>query len=249
MPDEALTPGPPAPKPGAQPRATSIVVPRTARYYRLGPDQPDVREVWLVCHGYGQLARYFLRPFRAVTGGAEARLIVAPEGLSRFYLDGHTGAYDRIGATWMTRDDRLHEIDDQVTYLDAVLAEVTDGLGAFRLGVLGFSQGAATAARWLDRSPLLVARGWHPSRFVVWGADLPHDLDLADAGPRWLSDADLRLVIGDEDEYATPDRVRAARERLDAASVPYRHVPYAGGHRIVPEVLREIIEDDSIGSR
>ena len=247
MPDEASLPADARTEPAAEPRAASIVVPRTARYYRLGPDSQDVREVWLVCHGYGQLARYFLRPFRTVT--AAQRLVVAPEGLSRFYLDSHTGAYDRIGATWMTRDDRLNEIDDQVTFLDAVLAEVADGRGPFRLGVLGFSQGAATAARWLDRSPLLATRGWRPARFVVWGADLPHDLDLADAGPRWLSGADLHRVIGDEDEYATPDRVRAARERLDAAGVSYRHVPYAGGHRIVPEVLREVVEDDPIGSR
>ena len=33
-----------------------IVVPRTARYYALGPRQGSPKEIWLVCHGYGQLA-------------------------------------------------------------------------------------------------------------------------------------------------------------------------------------------------
>ena len=225
---------------------SSIVVPRTARYYRIGPGGPAVREVWLVCHGYGQLARYFLRPFRTLA--APHRLVVAPEGLSRFYLDGHTGAYDRIGASWMTRDDRLDEISDQVAFLDRVLDKAADGLGAFRLGVLGFSQGAATAARWIDRSPLLAARAWHPARFAVWGADLPHDLDLETAGARWLGAADFHLVAGSEDEYATPERVTAARERLDAAGIAYRYVPYNGGHRIVPDVLRSVVEQTPISA-
>jgi predicted esterase len=222
-------------------RAASIKVPRTARYYRLGAEPAAAREVWIVCHGYGQLARYFLRPFRSVVGGAHPeRLMVAPEGLSRFYLDHHTGAYDRVAASWMTRDARLDEIGDQVTYLDAVLAETVDGAGDVRLGVLGFSQGAATAARWLDRSPLLAERGLFPSRFVVWGADLPHDLDLASAGPRWLSRSSLHLVIGSDDEYATPERIKQARVRLDEAGVPYRYVPYEGGHRVVQEAMPSV---------
>ena len=222
-------------------RASSIEVPRTARYYSLGAEPAAVREVWIVCHGYGQLARYFLRPFRSVVGeAAPERLVVAPEGLSRFYLDHHTGAYNRVAASWMTRDDRLHEIDDQVTFLDAVLAEVTTGQDEIRLGVLGFSQGAATAARWVDQSPLLAARGLAPARFVAWGADLPHDLDLADAGRRWLCRSDLHLVIGTDDEYATPARTQKARERLEEAGVAYQYVSYEGGHRIVPGVLSSV---------
>ena len=228
--------------------AHAIAVPRTARYYSVGQAGPDVREVWIVCHGYGQLARYFLRPFRLLAGPeAPQRLVAAPEGLSRFYLNSPDGGYERVGASWMTKEDRIDEIGDQVAFLDAVLAEVAGGLDAFRLGVLGFSQGAATAARWLDQSPLLAARGWHPARFVVWGADLPHDLDLEAAGGRWLGGADLHLVIGSEDEYASPDRVQVARDRLDAAGVAYRHVPYAGGHRVVPEVLRSVMQDRPIG--
>ena len=34
---------------------------------------------------------------------------MAPEGLSRFYLEGFSG---KVGATWMTREDRLNDIDN-----------------------------------------------------------------------------------------------------------------------------------------
>src|SRR5438309_1661873 len=57
--------------------------PRTARYFTLGSPQ-GATDVWFVCHGYGQLASRFLERFRALE--SERRCILAPEGLSRFYL-------------------------------------------------------------------------------------------------------------------------------------------------------------------
>jgi dienelactone hydrolase len=79
--------------------------------------------------------------------------VVAPEALSRFYVDRGepaAGTPARVGATWMTREDREAEIADYVRYLDRALdaAAGRPGAAAPALGVLGFSQGAATACRW-----------------------------------------------------------------------------------------------------
>ena len=107
-----------------------IRVARTARYYTLGSAGPHLREIWIVCHGIRQLARRFLPRFAELDDGT--RLIVAPEGLSRSYLHGPESRPDKpipIGATWMTREDRENEITDYVEFLDAVLDEVTGGLG------------------------------------------------------------------------------------------------------------------------
>src|SRR5690606_21324357 len=112
-------------------------------------------------------------------------------------------------------------------------------LGAVRLVALGFSQGAATATRWLALSPRLTARCPRTDRLVLWGADLPHDLDFA-AARAWLPAVDLTLAVGDHDEYATDERVAAMEERLRKAGVPYRLVRYAGGHRIAESVLRNL---------
>ena len=60
-----------------------LVVPRTARYHSLG-DPAKAKALWVVLHGYGHLARYFLNTFEELEDDA---YILAPEGLSRFYLD------------------------------------------------------------------------------------------------------------------------------------------------------------------
>ena len=84
-----------------------LAVAKTARYYSLGEPGPATRQLWFVCHGYGQLAGRFLRHFEPLDDGS--RVIVAPEGLSRFYLS-ESPAERRVGASWMTREDRLVEI-------------------------------------------------------------------------------------------------------------------------------------------
>src|SRR5512140_2894757 len=90
----------------------AIAVPRTARYYTLGPTHGFPRELWFVCHGYGQLGARFVEQFASLDDGT--RLIVAPEALSRFYLDSiperRNQQSPRVGASWMTREDRLAEI-------------------------------------------------------------------------------------------------------------------------------------------
>ena len=67
---------------------------------------------------------------------------MAPEGLSRFYLDAGAG---KVGASWMTKEDRAHEIEDYLSYLEQVRAAI---IPPVPLTILGFSQGVATAARW-----------------------------------------------------------------------------------------------------
>jgi len=84
---------------------------RTARIALLGRPGPEVRHLWLVLHGYRQLAPYFLRKFAPLA--RPDTLIAAPEGLSRFYLEGY---YGKVGASWMTREARLDEIADQISY-------------------------------------------------------------------------------------------------------------------------------------
>lgn len=220
----------------AQRTAHSISVRRTARYYTAGSGAAP--EVWLVGHGYGQLAGRFIRHFEPLAG--PGRLVIAPEGLSRFYLDSR---YERVGASWMTRDDREAEIADQIRFLDAVWAEATADVPAdARVVVLGFSQGCATVTRWLAQSEHADHRPRRADRLVLWGGALPHDLDLKAHGP-WLAAADLTLVAGDRDEYATPGRVRAEEARLQQAGVPHRVVSFAGGHRLNARVLGELARD------
>jgi predicted esterase len=218
-----------------RPSEAWIRVPRTARYWTLEEEEEgEARELWIVLHGYKQLARRFLRRFTPVHDGA--RRIVAPEGLSRFYLDqapGRHGPSSVVGATWMTREDRLHEIRDYVEYLDRLLDEVAPAVGEAPLTILGFSQGVATAARWVVQGRA------RPVRLVAWGDTLPPDLDMK-AARRALEGVELVLVRGSRDGAVEGPRVEEERSALRGAGIPYREVGYEGGHDIHPQPLREL---------
>jgi len=206
-----------------------ISVARTARYFVLG-DRARAADVWFVCHGYGQLAARFLKRFVPIADGS--RLVVAPEGLSRFYVGSGERRDQPVGATWMTREDRLNEIADYVKYLDAVYADVVgDRVAPVRVRALGFSQGAATASRW---AALGTAR---LDELVLWGGELPPDLDLAAAAAR-LAGLRITLVAGTQDEYITPKVLAGMERRLREQGIPFQTHVFEGGHEIEPGVLR-----------
>ena len=196
-----------------------LSVPRSARYFSIGRAE---REVWFVLHGYGQLAARFLRSFEPIDDGT--RLIVAPEGPSRFYLT-EAPTERRVGASWMTKEDRLAEIEDYVRYLDAVYADVVRS--EISVTVLGFSQGATTACRWSALGTATIAR------LIVWGGEVPSDV----GAPRATR---LTLVYGSQDEYFTPKVVAATEARLREQGIAYELVPFGGGHVIDAAVLKQV---------
>jgi hypothetical protein len=85
----------------------NIIVTKTARYFISGEPSESIEQVWFVCHGYAQLANYFIRNFEILNDGKN--LIIAPEGLNRFYWKGFS---DRVVASWMTKEDREDDIKD-----------------------------------------------------------------------------------------------------------------------------------------
>lgn len=216
-------------------REHQIRVPRTARYYVTGEPGPTTREVWFVCHGYGQLARLFLRHFEPLAG--DERVVVAPEALNRFYIEdpegGHANA--RVGATWMTREDRLAEIADYVAYLDAVHDEALASAptSGARIVVLGFSQGVATACRWAVQGRV------RAHQLVLWAERLPHDLDVVAHADR-LRQLDLTLVLGLEDRWVSRDAIAEQEGILAAQGIPLQVITFQGGHRLDAETLRAV---------
>ncbi len=210
------------------PESHHLAVARTARYLTLGRRQGPLDEVWFLFHGYGQLASELLDSARALA--RETRLLVAPEALSRFYLEDH----ERVGASWMTREDRLSEIDDYVRYLDLLHDRIFEGLESSdaRLRVLGFSQGVATAARWAARGRARV------DELTIWGSPLPHDLD--EAAMARLSRMKLTLVTGTRDPFFTAERVEEQSSVLQGRGIAFEVRRFEGGHRLDDDTLRAL---------
>lgn len=203
-----------------------LTVSRTARYFAFGPEPPTAREIWIVLHGYAQLAERFIAHLAPLDDGGTH--VAAPEALSRFYLEtqrnGRHG--NLVGATWLTRQAREADLDDHLHYLDRFRDHLFTGVvHPPRLTVLGFSQGAVMAARW-------VAHGRQPpDHTVLWGSPLPDDVP-PNALARGLEGRPVTLVAGDADPIVPPGAIEASADALLAAGVPARAMRFEGGHLI-----------------
>ncbi|MDX2182438.1 MAG: hypothetical protein SFW08_00495 [Gemmatimonadaceae bacterium] len=214
--------------------SSTLVVPKHARVWHSGPVGTAVTDLWVGLHGYGQLAEYFVRHLLPLV--SPTTRVMAPEALNRFYLEAAetraAGGSQRVGATWMTREDREHEIADYIAWLDAAVAQERARCAPnVRVHVLGFSQGGTTAVRWLARGRERAAS------LVLWAAQFPDDVELP--GP--FAAMALRVVAGDADVYVTPERRGLLTARLDAAGLPVGRVDYAGTHRIYADVLQQVV--------
>lgn len=208
-----------------------LTVTRTARYHQLGELSAATRRVWFVCHGYGQLAAYFVRHFAFLAEADSATVVIAPEGLSRFYLSGNDG---RVGASWMTRDDRLAEIDDHVRFLNQLADHVLDHcLPGVRVTVLGFSQGTATVSRWLARAR------FRPAHLILWAGSFPEDLEASTAR-ELLTGLRLTLVVGTDDEYISTAQAAQLQQHIMALGATPTFLSFAGRHELNRALLSKL---------
>ncbi len=210
----------------------SLEVLKKARY-AVSPCEPEqVKEVWFVCHGYGQLAPNFLRHFKPVF--QKDRMIIAPEGLHRFYLKGTGG---KVGASWMTKEEREADIQDYIRYLDQLYdSTLHDFIGKeVLIRVLGFSQGVATVCRWMAH-----ARS-RADELVLWAGVIPPDLDL-NVDKRSFQRMKITLLVGNEDEYRSEQNLFEEEEKLKEHGIPYEFIEFEGAHRIEEAPLKQLAE-------
>lgn len=208
----------------------NIVIPKTARYFILGKPSAKIEKVWFVCHGYGELAPYFLKKFDVLND--DKTLIVAPEALNRFYREGFTG---KVGASWMTREEREHEIADYVNYLHAVYTEVLALVNnGIRVSALGFSQGTAAVSRWLvkKRVPL--------EKLVLWAGFLPHDLNF-DTDKDYLNSINCHFIMGKEDEFYNNNSIQEQLMGLTQKGIKHCFTYFNGKHEMNGEALSAIV--------
>ncbi|MFA7229068.1 MAG: hypothetical protein WC061_08530 [Melioribacteraceae bacterium] len=207
-----------------------IRISKTARYFISGKHSEKIDSVWIVLHGYGQLAQDFIKYFKPVAD--ESTIIIAPEALNRFYLKGFDG---KVGAAWMTKENRVEEIADYIGYLDSIYEEVICN-GNFRnarVTALGFSQGSAAAFRWIINSSRKI------DRLILWGGGIPPETDL-NLSRDLLNSIELKIVAGDKDQFITEEQIGKEIERLKKSKLIYQLYRFNGGHEINPGALRQL---------
>lgn len=202
-----------------------------ARYCTYGNLSNQTEYIWIVFHGYGQLAEYFIKKFEVLN--TTQNYIIAPQGLSTAYLEKFTG---RVGANWMTKHDRELDIENNLNYLETlVTSELSEvSIADKKLIILGFSQGAATASRWIAHTDYEV------SDFLVWGGMIAHDIDSVFYTK--MKDK-ISLFYGDEDEFISEEGLKTSLMKLEKLGISPKLIPYKGTHKIYAEVLHHFIEN------
>ena len=209
-----------------------INVTKRARYFQIGEANSSIKKVWMVFHGYAMLSEFFIKKFEILNDGET--LIIAPEALNRFYI---TENFSRVGASWMTKLERENDIIENNQYIESLFQKVAKDIGHsnFQLNVLGFSQGSATACRWIFFGNNKV------NNFIVWAGDIPKDSLTEENRSKWNS-LNIFLVFGTKDPLITTDLSLKFQKRISEYKLNFDLVEYDGDHRIFPEVLKDVSE-------
>ncbi|MCF8262563.1 MAG: hypothetical protein K9J12_17435 [Melioribacteraceae bacterium] len=196
----------------------------------MGEINTNTQNVWYLFHGYGQLAKYFLNNFK--TFHDKHTILIAPEGLHRFYLNGFSG---RVGASWMTKEERETDIRNQINYLNSLHEKISKiAPENANYHILGFSQGVATAGRWLANSELKI------KSFVQYAGGFPNDIDNIKIDAK-LNNVKYLICLGNEDEFINQESLRKEEKFLSDFNPNLEIIIFDGGHEIKKETL-EIIK-------
>jgi len=206
-----------------------LKVERTAHYHTIGEANNNVTRLVIACHGQGQRSQFFVRRFDVLDDGKT--FVIAPEGLSKYYLNGFSG---NVGATWMTKDDRLDEIADYANFLQQLYDKYVPLLdGNVEIVLLGFSQGCATIIRWaMEKFPRV-------DRFILFAGMVPEDLDYR---PHldYFNSKKLTWIYGTSDPILTEKRLDFIRGVIREQQLDFEEKTFAGKHEMTREVLKSL---------
>jgi len=205
----------------------TIQIKKTAKYATYG-DPETAQTILFALHGYGQLAQFFIRKFNMLN--ENEYFVIAPEGLHRFYLKGASG---RVGASWMTKEERQTDIDDYISYLDELWLKINSEYSFENKILLGFSQGGATASRWHNLG------NYKADKILLWAAIFPTDMSLDFLNK--FSESNNYFVLGDEDEYLSIEQGENSIDALNLLGVEFQIVKFSGKHNIDSKTLLNLI--------
>ncbi len=172
-------------------------------------------------HGYGQTAEDQLEILQRIPG-ADNWVCCAVQALHPFYP-----RPDRVGACWMTSQDREMRIEENIRHVDRVVSWIRDQCPVNQVLVYnGFSQGTAMACR-------AAMIGEHPPGGVMLhGGDIPPELDDLDRMGRVL------IARGGSDRIYRRNRWDSDLARLEGSSLTTVRCEFDGGHEVTEAWLQ-----------
>ncbi len=200
----------------------------TNTYSTLNNINPKTKNVWLIFHGIGYLSRYFIRLFESLD--KEENYFIAPQAPSKYYKGED---YRRVGSSWLTKENTKTETKNVLEYVDAIVAEEKIPEGT-KLIVLGYSQGASIASRWI------ASRKIHCDAFVIISGGFPHELKKEDF--TFLpNETKITHIVGEKDPYFEIEKVEAEKRRVKEILPQIEFRTHPGGHELDIKSLSEIL--------
>lgn len=194
---------------------------KTAHYSTYGELSDQTKYFWFALHGSHMLCEQMLYKFNDFD--PKEHFILAPEGLSRFYLKGFSGD---VVATWMTKQDRLVEIEDFSVYLNDLYTDYTSRIPTHAKKIIfGFSQGGTSAFRWMYNYQVQVD---HILAYSTW---IPEDLDFSQSQTD-ITKIPINYTIGLQDEYMNDERMNFLKQIVKRNKFQCSYELYEGNHRI-----------------
>lgn len=197
------------------------------RFFSWG-DPNTATHLLFALHGYGELAAYFIRKFKTLPDNF---MIICPEAPHRFYQAGSSG---RVGASWMTKEDRLVDIENYIAFLDETYTKITGEKEFQTISLLGFSQGGATASRWIGTGHVRF------NNFLLWAAVFPPDMPTNSFV--YFKNQRNFFVIGTKDEYTTIEEAENYHSSLNNAAMPFEFIKFDGNHMVNVSLMQSLIQ-------
>ena len=208
-----------------------IVTPKTARYVTYGNLSSKTKYFWFVLHGSNMLAEQMIYKFKNFD--PELHFVVSPEALSRFYVNGFGG---EVVASWMTKRDRLEEIDDFSNYCSTLYNQYLNKLSRdCKSIIIGFSQGGVIAMRWLHNLKV------EADFLIPYACWIPEDIDFKTAKTKFGKICKI-FTYGESDQFLNDQRLKEIKEILKAGNLDFHIEKYPGDHRIDKKHLQKIFK-------
>ncbi len=202
----------------------------TNTYETLNTITKKTKRVWIVLHGIGYLSKYFLKYFDELNG--DENYVIAPQAPSKYYLKNE---YKYVGASWLTKENRILETNNVLGYLDAVWAN--ENIPEYcELIVFGFSQGVSVATRWLASRKIVC------NQLVLYAGGIPKELKPEDFDFLKHSNTKIQVIVGDKDQYLTNEVLKSEAARIENLfrGKAITQV-FDGGHEVRKEIINQLI--------
>ena len=198
-------------------------------YSTLNELSNSTKNIWFVCHGMGYLSRYFLKYFAELD--PSENYIIAPQAQGKYYVGTQ---FKHVGASWLTKENTVNEIENVLNYFDEVLAK--EALpNDLKFIVLGYSQGVSVAARYVARRKIAC------DQLVFLSGRIPAELTAEDF--KFLANkTKVSFIYGDKDQYLNDALLDSEKEHFTTLFAGQgRIIEFQGKHEVPKALIKTLI--------